>query len=285
MTEPLTMTARVEAPIAEVRRALTDPAALRVWLAEHAEVDLPHRYAFWGRHTPEGDAPHQSLSYADERGLRFTWLLDGEETTVEIDLVPESEKVTLITLSQTHFDYQDVITGKSIRGVLQTFWALAIANLVDHLEGREPTPKPDFTSTTPELRASVEIDSPMEEVFDSLIDSEKASAWFGMPIGIEPRVGGRFAMGGLDVDPQPAKILDLVPGERLSVDWGTGTGVGTWELAGSGGKTSLTIVQSGFDTARPPYPAWTGILSGMAELRRFHELSDWRPIWVQEEAA
>jgi uncharacterized protein YndB with AHSA1/START domain len=54
MTEPLILRARLAAPVAEVRRALTDPAALRVWLAEHAEVDLPHRYEFWGRYTPDG---------------------------------------------------------------------------------------------------------------------------------------------------------------------------------------------------------------------------------------
>jgi uncharacterized protein YndB with AHSA1/START domain len=31
-----------------VYEALTDPAALRVWLAEHADVDLPGKYEFWG---------------------------------------------------------------------------------------------------------------------------------------------------------------------------------------------------------------------------------------------
>ena len=35
---------RIHAPLGTVRDALTDPAALRVWLAEHAEVDLPERY-------------------------------------------------------------------------------------------------------------------------------------------------------------------------------------------------------------------------------------------------
>ena len=59
----------------------------------------------------------------------------------------------------------------------------------------------------------------------------------------------------------------------------------TWELEDSGGKTRLTVVQSGFDAGRPPYGAWAGIVSGVAELRRFHELSDWRPIWLESEGA
>ena len=275
MTEPMVVRARVNAPVKEVHQALTEPAQLRIWLAEHAEVDLPDRYEFWGPYTPEGDAPHQRPLHIDDETVRFTWLLDGEETTTEIGLEPDGDDSTLITLSQTHFDFQDVITGASIRGVLQTFWSLAIANLVDHLEGRELTPKVDFTS--PELRADVLIAASPDAVFDSLIDSEKVSNWFGFPIEIEPFVGGRFAMGGFDNDPQPAKILDLEPGRRMSIDWG-GAGVGTWELEGSEGKTRLTLVQSGFDPNRPPYAAWGGILSGSAGLRRFHETPERQPI-------
>jgi hypothetical protein len=56
--------------------------------------------------------------------------------------------------------------------------------------------------------------------------------------------------------------------------------VASWELADSGGKTRLTFVQSGFNQRKPPYGAWMGWLSGIAELRRFHELRDWRPLWL-----
>ena len=118
-------------------------------------------------------------------------------------------------------------------------------------------------------------------VFDSLTDSAKVSDWFGYPIEIEPYVGGRFAMGGLENNPNPAKILDLEPGQRLTIDWGS-TGVATWELEGAAGKTRLTLVQSGFDTSRPPYAAWGGILAGTAELRRFHESPDRQPRWLSD---
>ncbi|MEQ4718952.1 SRPBCC domain-containing protein [Nonomuraea sp. B19D2] len=276
MTEPMIVRARVQAPLKEVRQALTDPATLRIWLAEHAEVELPGRFGFWGRTTPEGDAPHQRLLHADERTVRFAWLLDGEETTTEFRLEEDGD-TTVVSLSQTHFDFQDVITGKSIRGVLQTYWAQALANLAEHFEGRELTPKADYTSA--DLRAEVTIDASPSQVFDSLIDSEVVTRWFGYPIEIEPYVGGRFAMGGLANDPSPAKVLELEPGRKFSVDWG-GAGVGTWELEGSEGKTRLTLVQSGFDAERPPYAAWGGFLSGVAELRRYHEVADWQPIFM-----
>ena len=57
------------------------------------------------------------------------------------------------------------------------------------------------------------------------------------------------------------------------------------ELDGSDGKTRLTLVQSGFDPTNPPYPGWAGWLSGIAALRRYHELPRWRSIWRQVEAA
>lgn len=278
MTEPMILRVRVAAPAKQVWHALTDPESLRTWLAEHAEVDLPHRFEFWGRHTPEGDAPHQRVLHADDHSLRLEWTLDGEATTTELSVDEESPDSTIVTLKQSHFDFQDVITGASIRGALQTFWCLSLANLVDHVEGRELTPKVDFTSAT--MREEILIDAPMPAVYRSLIDSEEATRWFGYLIEIEPVVGGRWAMGGFDANPEPAKVIDLVEGRAMTVDWGS-TGISSWELAESGGKTKLTFVQSGFDEARPPHAGWGGWLSGLAELRRFHELPDWRPIWVE----
>jgi uncharacterized protein YndB with AHSA1/START domain len=282
MSEPMILRARVAAPLKEVQHALTDAGALRAWLAEHAEVELPHRYEFWGRYTPEGDAPHQRLLHVDDDTVRLAWFLGGVETTTEIRLTAESAESTVVSLSQTDFDFADAMSGANIRGVLQTFWSLAIANLVDHVEGRPLTPRTDFTSA--EFREEILIAAPASAIFQSLSDSEQASEWFGFPIGIEPHVGGRFAMGGLENNPQPARILDLEAGQRMSVDWGP-VGVTSWELAESDGKTRLTFVQSGFDEQNPPYAAWTGWLSGVAALRRYPEVAPWRSIWLAEEPA
>ncbi|MFJ8577185.1 SRPBCC family protein [Micromonospora sp. NPDC093277] len=278
MSDLLTVRVRLAAPAERVWCALTDPAELRVWFAEHAEVELPHRYAFWGRYTPDGDAPHQRLLHADERSLRFAWVLGGVETTSEIEVTPVGEH-TELTLRQSHFVFAEALDGSTIRGVLQTWWSLALANLNAHLEGGPLLPRTDFTSA--DLRGELTIDAPMDRVWTSLTDSEQASAWFGYPIGIEPWVGGRYAMGGFDAG-YAAKVVDLEPGRKMSVDWGP-TGVVTWELAESAGKTRLTFVQSGFDETNPPYAAWSGSVSGLSELRRFHEVPDWQPIWLSVE--
>ncbi|MEV0621235.1 SRPBCC family protein [Nonomuraea sp. NPDC050404] len=278
MTEPMILRARVGAPVKDVRHALTDPDTMRVWLAEHVEVDLAEgRFAFWGRTTPEGDAPHQRLLHADERTVRFAWLLDGEEMTTELTVEEDGDSGdrTIVNLSQTHFDFDDVITGKSIRGVLQTYWCQVLTNLAEHFEGRPLTPMQDFTSS--EMRVEVEIGASPAAVFAAITDSEAVTKWFGYPVEIEPFVGGRLAMGGLDNNPDPSKVVEFEADRRFAVDWGDG-GIGTWELAGSGGKTRLTLVQSGWDEAQPPVAAWGGFLSGVAELRRYLEVSDWKPV-------
>src|ERR671938_2046797 len=100
MTEfDMRLRAVVPAPPKSVYEALTDPAALRVWLAEHADVDLPGKYEFWGRFTPDGAEPHQRVLHVDERTIRFAWTLDGVETTTQIEWA-DDEAGTLITLSQ-----------------------------------------------------------------------------------------------------------------------------------------------------------------------------------------
>jgi uncharacterized protein YndB with AHSA1/START domain len=278
MTEPdLRLSAVVPAPPKTVYEALTDPAALRVWLAEYADVELPGKYEFWGRYTPDGAEAHQRVLHVDEHTIRFLWTVEAVETTVEFQLA-EDEDGTLVTLSQTDLpSFEDVLADKAgARGALQTFWLLALVNLADYLAGRALTPKCDFTSA--DLRAEVLIDAAPEAVFDSMTQSEQYRVWSRGHVDIEPYVGGRFAMGGFDLDPGGAKFVEFEPGHKATLRFADGFTI-SWELDGSDGKTRLTFVQSGFDPTNPPYPGWAGWLAGVAELRRYHELPQWRSIW------
>jgi uncharacterized protein YndB with AHSA1/START domain len=280
MTEPdLRLRAVVPAPPAVVWEALTDPAALRVWLAEHAEVDLPGRYEFWGRFTPDGAQPHQRVLHVDERSIRLAWTVEGVESLVQLELAKD-EGGTLVTLSQSDLPSvaEMLADAAGARGALQTFWSLAIANLADYLAGRELTARCDFTSS--ELRACVVIDAAPEQVFDSMTQPEQFRRWFGANAGIEPYVGGRFAMGGFDLDPGGARFAEFEPGRKATLRFADGM-TDSWELEGSDGKTRLTVVESGFDPANPPYAGWAAWLSGFAALRRYHELPQWRSIWRQ----
>lgn len=274
----MTLRVRAKAPLTTVHEALTDPAQLRTWLAEHAEVELPDRYEFWGRFTPGLEAG-QRLLHADDRSLRFAWRLDGIDTTVDISLAEDGPDATEVTLAQSDMpSITDMLAGKGDRSILHTFWALALANLLDLVEGRPLTPRCDLTS--PVMREEVVIDAPPAAVYESLLDEKAVSRWFGAKVGIEPYVGGRWATGGLDADLDPAKLVDLRPEEMIALRTPDGQ-LTTWELADSGGKTRLTFMQSGFDEQNPPYGSWIGWLGGMAELRRYHELTHWQPMFLE----
>ncbi|CRK57099.1 hypothetical protein [Alloactinosynnema sp. L-07] len=274
----MTLRVRVPAPVDRVHRALTDADELTAWFAEHAEVSLPDTYTFWGRHTPGGDRPAQRLLHVDDTSLRFTWTLDDVETTVDIALEAETADTTVLTLTQSDMPtWDEMKLEQDARSALQTFWAMAVANLVDHLDDRDLTALCDFTD--PEMRAVFTIDAEPARVFHALVDPPTFSRWFGARIEIEPYVGGRFAMGGFDNDAEAAKIVDFDEGRSLALAW-PGTEVATWELEGTEGKTRLTFTQTGFDPEHPPYGSWMGWLSGFAELRRFFEVPDWRTIWL-----
>ena len=76
-----------------------------------------------------------------------------------------------------------------------------------------------------------------------------------------------------------AVVTDVVrDGRRVRLE--EDSGVPTWELSDEGTGTRVVFTLSGRDPERPPYPGWTGWLSAMSSLRRYHELDDWRPIWA-----
>ncbi len=281
MSSPMTLRARTSAPLAAVRAALTDPAALEVWLAEHAEVDLPDTFAFWGRYTPDGAIPNQRLLHVDDHTLRFAWRLHGVDTTVAFTLAAEGGETVISMVQSDVPPLEDAIRNTAPLSILVTFWSLAIANLVDHVEGRATTPKCDFTATGT-LAAEITVGAAPQEVYRSLMEPGRFRQWFGFAMTVEPRVGGRWAMGeDFEQEDSVARILELDPGQKVTLEWPSM--VSTWELAGSGGATRLTFVNSGFDETNPPFPDWTGWLSGLAALRRFHELPEFRSIWLAEE--
>ncbi|GAB2819598.1 hypothetical protein GCM10027176_25060 [Actinoallomurus bryophytorum] len=269
MADPIRLRVRLPASIGAVRNAWTDATALRHWLADHVEAE-PGRYAFWGRHTPQGEKPRQRPLHLDDRTLRFSWELSGEETIVEV-LLEEDAGSTVVTLSQTCFE--GAYSGYPVGIALTVFWSLALGNLTDHLMDRPTTPKCDYTAR--DLRTEVAIGAPRDAVFGSLTASEEFSRWFGLPVEIEPYVGGSWTIrrGG-----PIGTVRALEPGRLLSL--AEDSGISTWELEDHDGGTLLRLGLSGFDPGSPPYPGWTGWLSAVSSLRRYHELADWRPIWL-----
>ncbi|HEX8868452.1 MAG TPA: SRPBCC domain-containing protein [Lentzea sp.] len=264
---------RTSAPVARIYKALTTAAGLRSWLAEHAAVDLEQgTFEFWGRYTPEGERGRQKLLSVDDTSVSFSWFLFGEEYTVSLG-IEQRDGETVVAMTQSPYPTWGV--GDDHSEIVQTFWALALANLVEHVEGRPVFTFCDFTS--PEQRLETDIAATPAAIIDALTDPDAFARWFGTRMEIEPHVGGRWTMGSLETDESPAKIVALDE-EHFELAFPHGM-VASWELKGSEGKTHLTFVQSGFDPANPPYGPWMGWLSGFADLKRMLEVPDWRPMW------
>jgi len=280
VSDVFTLRARIAAPPGAVYRALTDPAALRTWLTEHAEVSLPEgRFEFWGRSTPKGQPGRQRLLAAEpDRLLRLAWLLDGDETTTEILLEPDGRDGTVLTLTQTGAPtFEELLAGTG-RVPLHDFWRLSVANLANHVEGRDLAPKRDFShARRDEARVDLTIDAPPEQVYASLI--EQLNRWIAGDAAADPRVGGHITFSPGDA---PLKILELEPSRTLAYTWPSGDRPDTvvrWELEGSAGRTHLTIVHSGFTKDGDADQTQAGWHAFLAELKRMHELGPaWRPI-------
>ncbi|WP_338760029.1 SRPBCC domain-containing protein [Nocardia vulneris] len=265
----------------EAYRALTDPARLTRWLAEHADVDLDAgRYEFWGSTTPQGDEPHQESATAGSESLAFIWVLDGAKTEVELRLA-DTGAATVLRLTHdglpTLEELMDPPGRRDGRHAMHVFWPLALARLTEYLDGRTKlTPAADFgPGRSTEIRAEISIAAPPEQVFASLIEPAQIQRWFGAPgVELEPRVGGRATLG---ID---GEVTEFEPDRRITLADSEGAIV-TWQLDGTDGGTRLTFVQSGYtdtelDNAAQHEAGW---FAALAEIRRLNELGDaWTPV-------
>ena len=260
------------APPAEVFEALTSPAQLRKWFAEEATAE-----GFWGRWTPQGDKPHQTVTTAEPHShLQFEWLLDDVQTTVDIGLTP-SGTGTELTLHQwplpTLGELMSPPGRRDGRHTMHTFWPLALGNLAAHLAGQPPL-LCDFTpDRATEIRVRLTIGAPAEAVWRSLTTPAEVERWWGYAPKIEPGVGGTVTFGA------EGQVSEWEPNRVFAyAEEGMTT---RWELSESDGVTTLTFTQSGFtpderDNAAQHEAGWQG---GLLELRRMHELgTEWTPL-------
>jgi uncharacterized protein YndB with AHSA1/START domain len=272
-TETVTLRQHLSGSAEDVFAALTDASALQVWLAEYAAVDLSEgRYEFWGRYTPDGARGRQELlEAAQPKRLRFGWVIGTADTEVDIQLEPR-EDGTEITLVHSGLPKR-----RGAEAYVGDLWWLALDNLADYVAGRAPAPRYDFTEQRADVHAEIEIEAPAREIYRALIEPDRLDRWIGTGAKVDPVVGGEYSFGW---DEGPVKLLDLVEDEVVEYSWREpdSGNVVRWQLDGSGGRTHITLVHSGFggrDTSGYQL-GWQAFLS---TLRRMLELGDgWRKI-------
>jgi uncharacterized protein YndB with AHSA1/START domain len=256
-----------------VLRALTSAQELTRWFCEQAEVSLEEqRYDFWGRFTPEAPDQdhgcHSLLALEPNQRLTFSWWLCGVKTTVDVRLEVRDES-THVTLA-----HEGVPAPKPGEPHMADFWALSLENLRSWIERGVVGPRCDF-SLAPhgDVGLSIDIAAPREAVYDVLIRPDELERYIATRAAVELRTGGHYSFGWKEGG--PIKILDLVPEERLSYSWtyeNQPETVVTWTLEGSGGKTRLTLVHSGFAQDRKNGGYKAGWLKYMTRIKNLVEV-------------
>jgi uncharacterized protein YndB with AHSA1/START domain len=284
MTETHALEHRIGAGPETVYAALTTPASMRRWMADEADVDLAGgRYEFWGPTVPGGERGGQRLVAAEPgRTLRFGWRLGGLDTDVRIDLDGDGGGCRLL------LRHAGVRPREGAEPSVRDWWHLVVDNLASVCEGLEPAPRVDLTrlGNPGDVRCEIEIEAAPAQVWRSLVEPAELDRWIAEKATVEPEVGGAYDFGW---DHGPMRILELEPERRLAYSWRRSPHpdtVVTWELEGSGGRTRLTIVHSGFvdEAVRGGYGVgWAAFL---ASFKRMQELEGrWRPVQSVDPAA
>jgi uncharacterized protein YndB with AHSA1/START domain len=271
--------------------ALTDPAELEQWFAEHVRVDArpDGSYRFWGRHTlctpEERDAePGRITAWSPDARVGFEWTVCGVPSVVTITLSPKDAGQDPVTDLTIRHDLQGMPDRPRPKALIDDWWRFTVGNLATHVTGQGQVLRPDFADPEPEIRLSLTIDAPREAVFAALTDPDALREWMGAtaPV-VEPRAGGRYELGwtyevdGRPVSGGPMRIIEIVPDERLVVDWPDWRGDGsvpmqtiTWLLEPEGtDRTKVTLVHAGFtrtvDFSDYPF-GWGHFMSEMAKV-------------------
>jgi uncharacterized protein YndB with AHSA1/START domain len=270
----------IAAPLEVVFQALTDSAALSVWFAEYADISLSEkRYDFWGRLTPETpnreQGRHPLLEFELNHRLKFGWHVREVDSIIEFRVNPQAEgTVVLLTI-------MDIPAANDIYVyTFEDFWFLSLDNLRRYVDGRTVVARCDFSKPmVGNIQHEIEIDGSPEQVFEALIEPEQLNRWIASQAVVEPYIGGRYDFGWPE-NSGALKILEIIPDKKLACLWPENQreSIVTWSLAGSGGKTRLTLVHSGFAPEEPTGGLKAGWLNYISRIKSLVEYGlAWQP--------
>ncbi len=261
-----TFTVPLTGSVDTVFKALTDPAALERWFAEHVDIDAREggAFRFWGRHTygqPSAEDANQTLvSYEPPTSLAFTWHLLGRDSTVTWTLAEAEEGNGAQTMITVVHDFDSAPDINRVTEFVDDLWRIHTGSLCFYLNGEEDVFRPDYSDNSPGVRCEMLIHAPRDKVFAALIVPEHIKNWFPAPAPVvDQRVGGDYGFGFSfekvceTISPTPMKLLEFVENEKLTITWPDWRGDAsvpdqrvTWLLEDRDGKTHLTLLHDGF---------------------------------------
>jgi uncharacterized protein YndB with AHSA1/START domain len=100
-------------------------------------------------------------------------------------------------------------------------------------------------ATLPDIRQTIELNAPIQKVWNAVSTSEGIAAWF-MPNDFKPEVGYEFHINAGPFGNSPCKVTEVDPPNRLSFNWGKDWTL-SFELIEQEGKTMFTLIHSGWN--------------------------------------
>jgi uncharacterized protein YndB with AHSA1/START domain len=235
-----------------------DPVALTTWFAEHVDISIEEeRYDFWGRYTPgtpsRTQGRHRLTRIEPDRAIEYEWSLRGKTTSVQYEIIAEGSG-SLFRLRHTGLP-----PLKPYQSSIGDFWTHVLEGLRNWIDHGKAYPLIDYSNTPKgDVTLSLDITADGHDVFQALVDPYQLNRWIAKDAKVEPEPGGAIDYGW---GAGPVKILELLPDRKLSYSWKWAEEpetVATWTLEDSGGKTRLTIVQSGFAPDRDSEDYYVG---------------------------
>lgn len=271
----------LEATPSRLFDALTDPEDLRVWLAEHVDIEPRKlgKFRFWGRHTygTPGPADANGVIREFEPGkmITFDWPVEGCKGLARLEVEPDGEKAKL---NITHSFERAPSIGRA-KELVDDMWRIHLGALMCHLMGA-PVTLPDFTETEAVVKSSIYVDAPRSVVFRAFTDPELLNQWIAKDAKVDLDAGTldfgwAYENDGQMVVPPPMKILDFEQDRKFVTSWPDWRGDKsvpdqrvTWLLEDEGEGTRVTLIHDGFvravDVSDYPF-GWSYFLGKIRE--------------------
>lgn len=138
---------------------------------------------------------------------------------------------------------------------------------------------------------TIEIAAPPDAVWRALTDADELVRWFPLEARVQPEAGGTVWMRWNDQYQGASRIEVWEPGTHLRIAFpldGPGAVVTDYYLRGSGGRTTLRVVTSGFgdgtswdDFFDGVRFGWTAELCGLRHYLERHRGEDRRVVWIR----
>jgi uncharacterized protein YndB with AHSA1/START domain len=248
------------APPETVWRALSDPGALQVWLAEHAVLEpfVGGKFALWGEGTFGSEIPLESpgkvIRFDPLSALGLEFSLMGTFAQASITILPAEHGSTVVA------EYILPNNTESTPWYLtQDHAILFLYNLRSYAETGRTCLQPGDPHDSGVAKVQITISASPADAFAAITIPEIMDTWVSSKATVELHPGGQYLYGWTETKPDgsvvplgPAKVVAVEVDRLLTTNWQSSDEPPTqveWLIEGEGEATTVRLTHSGFGQA------------------------------------